>query len=243
MGFGVGHRTRIAGWLTVTALVVGCSGGPDDAAAPEVPTITQERSEHDTAVLDGPVDPPPSDTRPDRDGDDGSDDSTVVHVGSYDGYPIDEPVPDPSVIDPAYVEEVLRVLDRNFADLVLAVQQAGVDDFGDQQYAEVLPQATSTAVIDLEAILVDHVVRFADEGWFQDDPSPVRSSVEDLLTVTQDCVAAAVIVEADPLYTVPVGGRWYVGLEPRQDRVAQAGTIWRFADRGPDVGEVVDVCA
>jgi len=237
-------RRRIAAGIAVSLLAVACSAGSDTASddeADDLPDISVEDEESEPEPEPDPEPDPEPEPEPDpepedepTDGDDTADD--------YDGFPIDQPVEDISVIDEAYVNEVLRVLDENFVALVRAVSNAGIDDFGDQEYGSVLREATAAATVELEPVMIQDTVRFWEEGWFVDAPAPIGTSVEELLTVGTECVSASVQVDAEPLYTVPLGGRWYVGVAPRMALLEEAGTVWRFAGRVPDTGEVFDVC-
>ena len=237
----VGWKRCTAG-LAVALLLVACSNGSDDGSADDgdgLPDITAEDEDPEPEPEPEP-DPEPEPEEPEPEPE--PDPEPPEDSDAYDGFPIDQPVEDISVIDEAYVNEVLRVLDENFALLVRAVGDQGVDDFGDDNYASVLRKATAAATVELEPVMILDTVRFWEEGWFVDDPAAIDTTVEELLTVKVDCVSASVQVEAEAFYTVPLSGRWYVGIAPRMALLEEAGTLWRFAGRVPDTGEVFDVC-
>lgn len=200
--------------------------------------------------LDAPDDPAPTDQ--DVTGGDGDkpDEDDVASSGEGRGdetrneIPVDEPVDDASIIDEAYVERVLEILDRNYVDLVDRAREIGVEEVDVTVYAVPMAQPAERVFSeDAETDAIERILEFEVNDGFQPDPAPVTSNVDELLTVTTDCVSLAVDRDASPLYAVPLDGRWYVALRPRDAGTDEAGTIWRFAGETPDTGEAVDECA
>ena len=237
----IGWKRCTAG-LAVTLLLVACSTESDDGSAGEVDELADITVEDDEPEPEPDPDPEPDADEPEPEPE--PDPEPAEDPEGYDGFPIDEPVEDISVIDEAYVNEVLRVLDENYVEVVRAVQRLGVDNIDDVAYAEhILLPLAFTYSESLEQAAYQRTVAFQEREGFQAQPEPLTTSVTELLTVSGDCVSAEVRRDADPLFAAPFTGTWYVALTPRPALVDEAGSLWRYDLEEPGSGEVMDGCS
>lgn len=248
---GIERRQRVLALTVIGAVLVGCSEPSGDVAADpadvtDVEDIDEVDEEPDPAPepqaepelgedpAEGSAGDPEADAEPDAE--------AGPEPGEYDGYPIDQPVEDVSVIDAAYVEEVLRVLDDNYVSVVRRVQERDPEDATAVEEARLLkPLAMTFSESDEQAALA-RIVDFEQRGGFRREPSAVDTSVARLLSVGRGCLSAEVTRNADPLYEAPLNGTWYVVLAQRPFLADEAGTVWRYAGEVPSTGEVVDGC-
>lgn len=238
--------------LGVAMAIAGCSGDDPDASTVDgieeldAPTDGQA-SDEGAFDPDGRDEPDAPSSGTDQQDDDGADEDDADDGGGQPGsdIPIDEPVDDASDLDADYAQRVLEVLDDRYVAVVEVVREAGVDELDATLYAAaVSPIAAEVFSEDVEADAVDRIVEFESEGWFSSELAPVTSDVLELRTATSECISLVVDRDAGSLYDVPLDGRWYITLRPRETGETDAGTIWRFAAESPDTGEEpADGCA
>jgi hypothetical protein len=205
-------RRSVASLMVAALLLTACSGGDASETVEETP------------VEEAPVEQPEPEPDPEPEPE------PEPEPAPAEGFPIDQPVTDPSVIDEEYVERVLQAMEDAFGWLVQDSVAAG--------------EVTPTARFALNALytperaaeVAELIALTIDEGEFRPEPLPMQIELTEIRSASVDCITAVYKRDWEPMFTGPIapsGALWIAGMRQVGTGTERHGvTVWAVFDQG-----------